>query len=72
MNKYIVPVCDLVEGIIEIKRYLARSISECEDKIIDEYTNIYDIIFEDYSDFVNIMNSKYDIAIGDITDIETL
>lgn len=72
MNKYIIPVCDLVEATIWLNKYSARSISECQDKIMQEFSDIYDEDFVDYCKFLDVMDKKYNIAIGEITDIEIL
>ncbi len=53
---------------------MARSSSACQEKIMDELINLYDM--EDssssYREFVELADSKYNILIGEITDIETL
>lgn len=72
MNKYIIPICNLVNTNIFIKVVLATSIDDCEDKIMNDYSEKYDRNFYDYEEFLEIMDSEYDIAIGDIIDIETI
>lgn len=72
MNKYIIPVCDLVEANIWLNKYSARSISECQDKIMQEFSDKYDEDFIDYRKFLDVMDKKYNIAIGEIIDIEIL
>ena len=72
MNKYIIPVCDLVGATIWINKYSARSISECQDKIMREFSETYDEDFTDYREFLGIMDEKYNYSIGEIIDIETL
>lgn len=72
MNKYIVPICDLVAEDIWVNKYSARSISDCQDKIMREFSDTYDEDFTDYREFLGIMNKKYDYLIGNILDIETL
>lgn len=72
MNKYIIPVCDLVEEKIGIYTYSARSISDCQDKIMREFSDHYDEDFTDYREFIKIMNKKYDYSIGEVIDVETL
>ena len=47
MNKYIIPVCDLVNATIWIDKYAARSISDCQDKIMREFSETCD---EDFTD----------------------
>lgn len=72
MNKYIIPVCDLVNADIWINKYSARSLSDCQDKIMKEFSEIYNEDFTDYREFLDIMDEKYNYAIGEIIDIETL
>lgn len=72
MNKYIIPVCDLVDANIWINKYSARSISDCQDKIMRKFSEIYNEDFVDYNKFLDIMDKKYNCAIGEIIDIETL
>ena len=72
MNKYIVPICDLVSAEIWLANYSARSISDCQDKIMTEFSETYNEDFSDYNKFLNIMDKKYNYSIGEITDIETL
>ena len=43
MNKYIVPICDIEAGDIWIKTIIARSNSDCQEKIIEELIDLYDI-----------------------------
>lgn len=72
MNKYIIPACDLIDAYIWINKYSARSIADCQDKIMREFSNIYDENFSDYNEFIDIMDKRYNISIGEIVDIETL
>lgn len=72
MNKYIIPVCDLIDADIWINTYSARSISDCQDKIMSEFSDTYDENFVDYREFLSIMDKKYNYSIGEIIDIETL
>lgn len=72
MNKYIVPVCDLVGAGIWIDKYSARSISDCQDKMMREFSEAYNEDFSDYREFLRIMDEKYNYSIGDIIDIETI
>lgn len=72
MNKYIVPVCDLIGANIWINKYSARTLAECKDKIMREFSETYDEDFTDYREFLNIMDEKYNYSIGEIVDIETL
>lgn len=72
MNKYIIPVCDLVSANIWLDKYSARSISECQDKIMREFSEVCNEDFTDYREFLDIMDEKYNYSIGEIIDIETL
>ena len=72
MNKYIVPVCDLVDANIWIAKYSARSISDCQDKIMREFSEAHDEDFTDYREFLDIMDKKYNYSIGEIIDVETI
>ena len=72
MNKYIVPICDLISADIWIAKYSAMSISDCQDKIMRKYSELYDEDYTDYHEFLDIMDKKYNYSIGEITDIETI
>ena len=72
MNKYIIPICDLISATIWINKYSARSISECQDKIMREFSEVCNEDFTDYREFLGIMDEKYNYSIGEIIDIETL
>ena len=72
MNKYIIPICNLINADIWIDRYSARSIADCEDRIMREFSEAYDEDFSDYREFLDIMDRKYNYSIGEIIDIETL
>lgn len=72
MNKYIIPVCDLVSTDIWINKYSARSISDCQEKIMREFSEANDEDFTDYREFLDIMDSKYNCSIGNIIDVETI
>ena len=72
MNKYIVPICDGYK--VFIKVISAKSHTACQEKIIEFLVDMYDI--EDnttnYREFVNFVDSEYDILIGEIKDIEEI
>lgn len=72
MNKYIVPVCNLVDAQVWNHVYTANSIADCQDQMMLEFSDIYNENFLDFHEFLDIMDRKYDYAIGEITDIETL
>ena len=72
MNKYIVPICDIQAGQVWNHIVMARTINECQDKIMETLIEKYD--FEDsftYREFIEFLDD-HDILIGEITDIETL
>lgn len=67
MNKYIVPYHDTRKGIVDVYIVMARSISECEDKLIDmNYSNS-----STYQEFTREMRGK-GIWLGKIRDLEEL
>lgn len=73
MNNYIIPVCDLVEATISLYKISARTLQECQEKLMQKFAEIYDDIDNyNYREFLDIMDKDYNIAIGEITDIETL
>ena len=72
MNKYIIPVCDLIDANTWVNKYSARSISDCQDKIMREFSDAYNEDFTDYREFLDIMDKKYNYSIGEIIDIETI
>ena len=72
MNKYIIPICDLVSADILVDIILARSISDCQEKLMREFSEKLDEDFTDYREFIDIMDQKYNYSIGNITDVETL
>ena len=73
MNKYVFPICNLIHIHNKFSKvYYARSIVDCQDKIMREYSEIYDEDFTDYKEFQDIMDKKYNYSIGEVVDIETL
>lgn len=74
MNKYIIPVCDLITANIWLHKVIARSQSECIDKCIQYFIEKYDIECDinSYKELQNILNNQFDIALGDISDLELL
>lgn len=72
MNKYVVPVCYLIDANIWLNKYSARSISDCQDKMMREFSDAYDEDFTDFREFLDIMDKKYNYSIGEIIDIETI
>lgn len=74
MSKYIIPICDIDRGKIWIKTVIAKSNSACQEKIMEELIDIYDMenTASSYREFVQLVDSKYNILIGDIKDTEEL
>ena len=72
MNKYIVPICDLIDANIWLNKYSARSISDCQEKMMREFSDVYNEDFTDYREFLDIMDKKYNYSIGEIIDVETI
>lgn len=76
MNKYIVPIAEFNSGDIYILKINAKSLKDCEDKVISEIIDIYDsteqYANESYIDFVKDIDTNEDILVGEIIDIETL
>lgn len=73
MNKYIIPICDLVDAQVWLCKISARNLTECQEKLMQRYIDKYDGLEDcNYREFIDIMDKKHDLAIGEITDIETL
>lgn len=72
MNEYIIPVCDLVSADIWNEKIYARSLSECEEKLMQKWSDKKDRDFSDYSEFLDIMDKEYNMAIGSIKDKEEI
>lgn len=74
MNKYIIPICDIDRGKVWIKTVVTKSNSACQEKLMAELIDLYDM--EDtatsYREFIKLADSKYNILIGDIKDTEEL
>lgn len=69
MNKYIIPVCFIEDDIVLNEVIVAKSILDCQDKLMERYLE-YSSEFS-YRDFVNELKDN-NILIGEITDIEEL
>lgn len=69
MNKYIIPVCNINESDIYNLVIVARSNSDCQDKIMEKFSDYSDSL--EYHEFLSDLD-KQDILIGKITDIEEL
>ena len=73
MNKYIIPIADVSDGEVYFETVMARSLSDCQDKLMRKLSEEYGIEeVTDYRDFINIADSNYDLLIGEITDIESI
>ena len=74
MNKSVIPICDIDGGLVWIQTIIAQSNSACQEKLMSEIIDLYDM--EDtttsYREFIKLADSKYNILIGDIKDIEEL
>lgn len=72
MNKYIVPICDIQAGSCWIKTITAKSITECEEKLMNDLIEYYDFDdFDDYHEFIHWLDEQ-DILVGNIKDIEEI
>lgn len=73
MNKYIIPVCDIQAGNVGIRVISANSLSDCQDKLMNQLIDEYDCLHEcfEYQEFVELAD-KNDILVGSITDIEVI
>lgn len=73
MNKYIIPITDIPGGEVYFETIMARSLSDCQDKLMRKLSEEYGIEeVTDYRDFISIADSNYDLLIGEITDIESI
>lgn len=70
MNTYIYPWYD--DENCSIGKIKARSFTECEDKIITKYCDIYDDLSDmsSFDGFLDELYDKHNIVIGDIYDID--
>ena len=69
MNTYIVPICDILDNKVYNKKIVANSLSECKDKLMEDFSDISES--SSYTDFVKDLRDN-DFLIGKITDIEEL
>lgn len=69
MNTYIVPICDILDNKVYNKKIVANSLSECKDKLMEDFSDISES--SSYTDFVKNLRDN-DFLIGKITDIEEL
>lgn len=72
MNKYITPICDIQSGKIWNQVILARTVSACQDKLMEILMDQYDLgECLTYREFVEQADDN-DILIGEIRDVEVL
>lgn len=73
MNKYVIPICDWKASDIWNEVISARSLEDCQDKLMDKLCDMYGFLDtrKDYSDFIEECDIN-DLLIGEITDIEEL
>lgn len=69
MNTYIVPICNVENSKVYIKKVVASSFSECQDKLMEDFEDYSES--STYSDFIEDLRDN-DILIGKITDIEEI
>jgi hypothetical protein len=67
MNKYIIPICDIQESKVYNLIISARSLSDCQDRVMAKFNDYSD----EWKEFVKNMDN-IDILIGEIKDIEEL
>lgn len=74
MNKYIIPICDIENSKVYIKLIIAKSTSECQEKLMSYLINTYNIddTSLNYREFINLIDTKYNILVGKITDSEEI
>ncbi len=69
MNIYLCPILD--DAGIYIKKLVCNTREQCEDKIKNAYTEVYDVDDTlDFDVFCQILCDKYEILIGDIYEID--
>lgn len=71
MNTYVVPFCNS-KNEIWIDKYQSRSLAAVQDRIIDEYTKLWDLeVSADWEEFVEQLSS-IDVVVGMPEDIDSL
>lgn len=71
MNTYVVPFCNS-ENEIWIDKYQSRSLAAVQDRIIDEYTKLWDLeVSADWEEFVEQLSS-IDVVVGMPEGIDSL
>lgn len=74
MNKYVIPVCAINTGINKLVKISARTYAEAEEKCIQLLSNKYKVSEECFNleELKETLDTKYDVLIGYLDDIETL
>lgn len=73
---FVIAIADLVEKDVSMKRFEARSLKECQEKVMNYVINQFewndDMTFPDeYNSFVELMK-EYDIILSNITDVDLI
>jgi len=72
MSKYVIPIFDSDTSECFIKVIIARSIEDCQNKLMKSFTIDYEMdIVSDYKDFLRDCN-EIGLYLGNIEDIEEL
>lgn len=66
MNEYIIPIYNKNREKVYLKKYIARSLNDCMDKIMEDF-DYYD---SDWSEFKNELSDEY--VFGNIVDKDEL
>lgn len=69
MNTYIYGI-STPDGYLEIKKVYANSILNAEEKLIDKYSNRYDLECDDFLDLQEKLDHDRDIMISDVYNVE--
>lgn len=69
LNRYIVPICNIDESKVYNLIISATSISDCQDRIMNKFSDYSDN--DDYDEFLKDLDNS-NILIGDIEDVEEL
>lgn len=72
MNTYLVPIYDDNDVSCKIKKYIATSIDDCKEKIMQEYSDKYNVDWDNWKQLLSEIWPKYGICIGWIYDVEEL
>lgn len=69
MNTYIYSICT-PDNYPEIKKVYADSILNAEEKLIDKYSNRYDLECDDFLELQEKLDHDRDIMISDVYNVE--